>query len=525
MMHQNYIQLPPNSTGPQIGVVPLCILPVLDASAFNKEDIVIGGTGNNRMRVAQRNIYSNLLYLKYTTELQEGGQYLIGENLLVGGVIKSTVTGEHTIHYFNTSSLTSHDNPFHGQRVDAQGQAYIRYEEGAQILDSLGRSKTVLDHVSGTYKFSTVGSWNSAIQATVVGTAASSMDPTNFGLKVQTGVMPGDTLNLTSHKYHAHVSGTGLYVELLCQLGDSGKENLSREWGYADTENGIFFDIMGTELNLVIRSHTNGSTVDSHIAQSSWNRDRLDGTGISALTLDVTKLNKYWFDFNRGVRFRAGIYGPDGTRVVCHDIKIANTTSELKMPVTSLPIRIHQTNIGNVISTSEMTFFEGCVITEGQPDMHRHFYEAGGIVRTVTNAAWTPLVSLRPQTDSRHSVALLLDAAISAVTSINSSNDGRVKVEVFKNAVLTGATFATTKGDSRYNVDTFATAMSGGSAIAELFMKGTETKDISRYCNYLDEFLIQYIDGTKNTYTLAAKAIAEDCDVIGAINWNEYSVR
>ena len=524
-MHSNYVRLPPDSTGKKVQINPLWIIPVADASLYAEDDVLVGGTSGTIMKVKQINTSQDYIYAKYTSELQEGTSWTVGENILVNDSIIGTVLSTPFVNYVNVTSLVSHDNPFHGQRVDAAGQAYFRFEEGAQILDSLGRSKVVEDRPIGTYKFTNLVCWDKFLQTTVVGTASKTMDAYNFALKLSSGTANGDSIRLMSHKYHMHVAGAGLLCTILMSLGDSGKTNLSREWGYCDEDNGIFFDLMGTELNLVVRNSSSGTPVDLHYPQSEWNRDKLDGAGVSQVILDVTKVNKYWFDFNRGVRFRAGIYGPDGTRIVCHDVKIANNASQLLLPSTNLPVRILQKNVGTVISTSEMTFIEATVMLEGDADLHTHPFEAGGNSVNVTSAAWVPLVSLRPQTNSKHTLALLVDVAVSAVLAADANADGRIKLEIYRNPTLTGATFDTIKTDSMFEVDKAATAMSGGEAIIEYFIKGTKSEDVEKHFSYLDEYLVQEIDGDKPVYTLAAKAIAADCTVVGAINWKEYLSR
>jgi hypothetical protein len=43
-------------------------------------------------------------------------------------------------------------------------------------------------------------------------------------------------------------------------------------------------------MQVVRRSSTSGGVVDDAINQADWNLDKLDGTGASGVTLDVTKV-------------------------------------------------------------------------------------------------------------------------------------------------------------------------------------------------------------------------------------------
>jgi hypothetical protein len=55
------------------------------------------------------------------------------------------------------------------------------------------------------------------------------------------------------------------------------------------TGDGIFFEVDSTGIYVVLRSSASGSSVDTRTAQSNWNGDKLDGSGPSKATLDLTK--------------------------------------------------------------------------------------------------------------------------------------------------------------------------------------------------------------------------------------------
>lgn len=92
-------------------------------------------------------------------------------------------------------------------------------------------------------------------------------------------------------------------------------------------------------------------TVGSQTAvQSNWNIDKLNGTGASGITLDMSKVQIFVLDFEwLGVgRVRMG-FVINGTIVYCHEFKNANniTSTYLRMP--NLPLRgeIRQTGTGS----------------------------------------------------------------------------------------------------------------------------------------------------------------------------------
>ena len=69
------------------------------------------------------------------------------------------------------------------------------------------------------------------------------------------------------------------------------------EAGYFDFYNGLFFRQTGTTLSVVRRTSTSGSVVDNVVNQADWNLDKLDGTGASGYTLDDTKAQILFIDF------------------------------------------------------------------------------------------------------------------------------------------------------------------------------------------------------------------------------------
>jgi hypothetical protein len=53
---------------------------------------------------------------------------------------------------------------------------------------------------------------------------------------------------------------------------------------------GVFAAGANATASIVLRSSVSGSVVDTEVAQSSWNQDKMDGTGRSKITLDLTKI-------------------------------------------------------------------------------------------------------------------------------------------------------------------------------------------------------------------------------------------
>jgi hypothetical protein len=132
--------------------------------------------------------------------------------------------------------------------------------------------------------------------------------------------------------------------------------NRRERWGYFNDSNGVFFEHDGTDPRLVIRSDTSGSVVDTQIERSSWD-DKLDGSGVSGLTIDWTKQTVFKIDFgwlsSRGVRFFIDV---NGTFVLVKQWYISNSLDVPFMAAATLPIRFEVENTGTTAQTQTSAY-------------------------------------------------------------------------------------------------------------------------------------------------------------------------
>jgi len=135
----------------------------------------------------------------------------------------------------------------------------------------------------------------------------------------------------------------------------------------ASFNDGHFFQYTNGTLSVVERSSVSGSVVDTAISQSNWNGDKMDGTGPSGFTVDVTKMQLFWIDMEwlgvGNVRFGLVV---NETLVVCHTINHANTlTNTMYTRTALLPVRYEIQATGSGSPDGEITVGCGTVISEG----------------------------------------------------------------------------------------------------------------------------------------------------------------
>ena len=109
----------------------------------------------------------------------------------------------------------------------------------------------------------------------------------------------------------------------------------------SDTQMYIYPEYRGATVTNAIVS----KTVNTRYAQSSWNIDKMDGTGHSLMNLDLTKMQMFYIDYTwygaGAIRF--GFKNTRGEVVYCHRIPNNNVNSEAYMRSGNLVAR-YETN-------------------------------------------------------------------------------------------------------------------------------------------------------------------------------------
>jgi len=244
---------------------------------------------------------------------------------------------------------------------------------------------------------------------------------------------------------------------------NAAKTNLRQRVGYFSAYNGVYLEQGPNGVTFVIRTYTGGSVDDSrYVAQANWNGDKLNGTGPSGITLDLTKTQILFFDIEwLGVgNVRCGFI-INGQYVVCHTFQNANqsTSTKVYMQTATLPLRYEISNTDTTASNSSMTMICSTVISEGGYEQvtAQNIARASGNGVTISNntgLTFTPLVSCR--VNSTYFGAVI----VPAIVNFAAAASGTYEVVMIKNGTLTGATWAAGPiSSSMVDVDTAATAV------------------------------------------------------------------
>lgn len=145
-------------------------------------------------------------------------------------------------------------------------------------------------------------------------------------------------------KYRA---GEGLLSRFTAQF-TTGVANSTQTAGMRNaTIDGWFIGYNGTSFGVMYRRNS----VDTWIAQASFNKDKLDGTGSSGITLDPTKINIFQIGIGylgvRGCTFSI-MHPTTGTWILFHDYILTGTTSSQTQSINpTMTFGIEATNTSN----------------------------------------------------------------------------------------------------------------------------------------------------------------------------------
>jgi len=360
------------------------------------------------------------------------------------------------------------------------------------------------------------------------GTGSSTFNTNQSSVSMSvTGGGVGSVVRQTFRSF-SYQPGKGLLVLATFQMDNGTSANLNQKVGYFNTENGVFFQRTAGVNSFVLRSYTGGSANDTRTAvQSSWNGDKLDGTGASGLTLDLTHPQILWMDFEwLGVgSVRCG-FVINGQFIVCHTFDTANVYgTTVYMTTAILPVRYEITTTTSAVAAT-LTQICSSVISEGG-------YEATSVehVASMTNltassyltTAYKPLISIRLA--SGRTGAVVLPTTLNFLPSTTDN----FQIGFVKNATLSTPSWSAVPGDSNVEQDTSSTSYTGGTLVYAEFATGKTGRSIlSVGTGYnWDMQLGASIAGVSDTLTLVARTVttggAATGGGIGAISFYDLT--
>lgn len=401
---------------------------------------------------------------------------------------------------------------------------------GSFPTDSFGRLRvsepfTLFD---SSHRYRDNGLWSTYTS----GTASATFNASQGLMDLTIGTANNDEVIRETTKVFAYQPGKSLLV-MSTFVMNPAKDHLEQKVGYYGDENGMYLELSGSILKFVKRSFITGAVVETQAVQSDWNGDKLDGTGPSGLTLDITKAQILWMDFEwLGVGTVRMGFVINGQFILCHSFHHANLITSTYITTASLPLRYEIRNVETPSPATSSTLKQICstVISEGGYQLNGAQQAIGtpiGTARTLTTAGtFYPIVSLKLKTSPDRLDAIVILTAL----SILPNSTGAYNWQVRSRAVTEGGSWLSASDDSSVQYNRTGTGIdptNPGRILASGFF--SQSNQSSGQVDILKEALFKFqlerdgILGIPYELTLVVASNGGGDSVFASLDWEEIS--
>jgi hypothetical protein len=401
---------------------------------------------------------------------------------------------------------------------------YVRIKEGQGNVNLYGTALDAFGRIRVSEPFTLFDSShhyadNGLFDTATTGTGSTSHNANTSTVSMTVGTASGDQVIRETKRVFVYQPGKSLLI-LNTFVMNPAKTGLRQRVGFFGANNGIFIELDGTTVNLVERSYVTGSIVETKVAQANWNGDKLNGTGESGLTLDLTKAQIFWIDIEwLGAGSSRCGFIINGKYYVAHTFHHANIIDSVYLSTATLPIRYEITNTATTASSSTLKQICSTVLSEGgfERKVAPQVIRMTGV--TSVGTSFEPLITMRLASD-RLDAAVLLNKY-----SATTINNALYEIALIKNATLTGASY-NTSDFSNIDYDVTATALSGGTIMRSEYVNNTNQASSQLDVNGSYNFGLQLgrtIAGVSDTFTLAARVTSGSADIVGTMEFYDIT--
>jgi len=386
-----------------------------------------------------------------------GGVYLLNNSN--GNIISSTNPLQ--VQVINSSNNAAPVNiQFNGSNITNTNPLIV--QQSAMCLDSFQRQRVSEPFTIADYKNIYAIDQNYAFLGSNGGT--SNFLKNQAAAILSTSNTSNATAILQSYIYHNYQPGKSTLI--LNSFNFNGwTSNATKRIGYFDDNDGIYLEQTGSNgaLSFNLRSSVSGSPVVNSVTQTAWNIDKMNGTGPSGYTLNMSNVQLFFIDFQwLGVgRVRCG-FSLNGIYIDCHEFYCANYQSTVYMTSGSLPIRSEIRNIGPCTGTTLNKCCSTVIGEGGYNDVGIDYSFSSDLATTSgTGANSIPVLCIRMAPTfggySNHVYAKLINISILATN--NNLNYSIIKLNSASN--ITGGTWVNVDTNSAVQYNQSATGLTG----------------------------------------------------------------
>ena len=423
LSNRAYLRVPPDGAGKALMTDNLRHIEYTNAvtDPFQVGDEIVGATSALRGTVlhvvpATATTGAIGVHVGFSDIAQD---FVITEDLLVDGAVRARVSAREIL-YVSKGQVVGANNPQYGQSVDVVGAASVRFPEGTPNFDSAGRTQVSAENWIGNYA-QTYDEMPRLIQTWTELGGSIIYDPASATTRMIVPDTPGASTVRQTHLYHKYRSGIAQSALITVAAGPL-QEGVVRRWGYFDERNGIFFEVDGEDISVVIRSDASGSVVEQRVPQSHWNGDRLTGhNGPHNPSGVKLKVEDFWlyeisFLYLGGGPVRLSTF-VRGVRTAVHTFYNGGTNPIPYMATGTLPLRWEIVNTGSPGFGSEMRQGNATVQTEG--DWAPQEENFGSLVRpkiSVTEGTALGVIRAKQEINGQDNRALALPHTLDVIS-------------------------------------------------------------------------------------------------------------
>jgi hypothetical protein len=489
-----------------------------DGDSNRKADVVDAGGGLNALRVISQDLES------------KDDNITIGDkNSNFATVTQST--SSLNVNITNTVAISTIQTlPISGSVTVLNPVAQVVTTPEATQLDAFGRlrisSPMTLFDSSHRYRDNNLWSTLSANNGSVSFNALQGLMELNV-----TNTSGASAIRETT-KVFSYQPGKSLLVMNTFVMAPS-TENLRQRVGYFGQDNGIYFQLDDGVMSFVERTLVNGSpSSETIVPVSAWNGDKLNGTGPSGFTLDITKAQILWADIEwLGVGTVRTGFVIDGKFIVCHSFHHANRIASTYITTASLPLRYEIVNKTTTTGGTK-TLKQVCstVISEGG-------YELRGLQQAISipindpitfDAANTyyPIISIKLRTDRLDAIVIL-----TALSILGDGDKKNYNWQVRASGTTTGGTWLSAGADSAVQYNITGDSFAGGRILASGYVSSNNASspNVDILKEALFKFQLERNYFTSTPYELTLVAAINDTGGAGgtgmwaSMDWEEIS--
>jgi hypothetical protein len=439
----------------------------------------------------------------------------IGSTVTVKGTVGIGTTGQVSINLNNSPVSTTNPFPVTGS---------VDIELPPIATDAFGRQRmsTPLTLFDSSHRYRDNNLWSTA----TTGTASATFIINEGLVNLTVNNASGAQVIRETTKVFSYQPGKSLLV-MNTFVPATPKTNLRQRVGYFGADNGMYFEINGTTPYFVERSLSTGTQTE--VAQANWNGDKLNGTGPSGITLDISKAQILWMDIEwLGLGTVRMGFVINGQFILCHSFHHANLITSTYITTASLPLRYEITNTGATSGSSTIKQVCSTVISEGGYELRGLQQAIGTPVQTpvdlTTAGTYYTVLSIRLKATPNRLDAIVIMTALSI---LGITNNATYNWQVRASGTSNGGTWTDAGLDSAVEYKVNGGTYTGGRILASGYVYGSNQG--STPIDILKEALFKFqlernaLTGTSYELSIVCASDANGADIHASMDWEEIS--